>query len=69
MARSAGVSKVVGAVGNRPGGSAETDGSISDKIEDGVRGGVGRGADQGHWRRQGRFSGSKQVKWSGEEDD
>ena len=39
--KSAGVSEVVGEGGDRPGGSAETGGSISDEIGDEVRGGVG----------------------------
>ena len=64
VARRVGVSAVLGAGGDRPGGSTETGGGISGKIGDGVRGGVGRG----HWRRrQGGVPGSKQVHWSGVE--
>ena len=57
--RSAVVSEVLGAGGNRPVGSAETCGGVSDEIGDGVRGGeIGRGADWGHGRRRGVVSGS-----------
>ena len=66
--RSAGVLEVVGAGGDRPGGSAETGGGISDEIGDGVRGGVGRGSDRGRGRRRGGVSGSERVKWSRVED-
>ena len=68
-ARSMGVLEVVGAGGNIPGGRAETGGGISNKIRDGVRGGVGQVSDQGRGRSQGRVSGSKRVKWIGTEDD
>ena len=68
-ARSAGVSEVVGAGGDRSGGSAETGGGISDKIRDIFRGGVGRGDNWGRERRLGGVSGSEWVKWSGVEDD
>ena len=72
--RSAGVSEVVGAGRDRPGGRAEICGIISDKIGegygDGVRGGgIGWEADQGRGRRRGGVSGSKRVKWSRAEDD
>ena len=68
-ARSAGVSDLVGAGGDRPGGSAEKGGGVSDKIGngDGVIGGVDQGADQGRGRRRGGVSGSKRVQWSGVE--
>ena len=48
-ARNAGVLAVVGAGGDRPGGSTEIGGSISGDIRDGFRGRVGRG----HGRRRG----------------
>ena len=65
-ARSEGVSEVVGAGRNRPGGGEETGVVVSDKIGDGVRGGVGRGTKRGRVRRGG-VSGSEWVKWSGME--
>ena len=61
-ARSSGVLEVVEAGGNRPGGSAETGGGISDNIRDRVREEVGRGADQGRGRRRVGVSGRKRVK-------
>ena len=67
-ARSAGVSAVVGAGPDRPGGSAETGGGINDEIRDRIRGGVGQVSKRGRRRRQGGVSGSKRVKWSGVED-
>ena len=51
-ARSVGVSAVMGAGRNRPGGSAETGGGINDKIGDGVRGGFGWGDKKGRGRRR-----------------
>ena len=65
--RSAGVSEVVGAGQDRPGGSAETGGGINDDIGDKVRGGVGRGAEWDRGRREGGVYGSEQVQWSGAE--
>ena len=65
--RSAGVSSVVGAGGNRPGGGEETGGGVNDDIGDRVGGGVRRGTERGCGRRGG-VSGSKRVKWSGAED-
>ena len=60
-ARGTGVSEVVGAGRDRPGGRAEICGIISDKIGegygDGVRGGVGQGSNRGRGRRQGGVSG------------
>ena len=70
-ARSAGVSEVVVAGGDRPRGIAETGGGISNKIGDRYvfKGGVGQGDDQGSGRRRGGVSGSEWVQWSGVEDD
>ena len=67
-ARSVGVSAVVGAGRNRPGGVDKTDGGVNDKIRDRVGGGVGRGTKRGRGRRGG-VSGSERVKWSGMERD
>ena len=67
-ARSAGVSAVVGAGQNKPGGGEETGGRINNVIGDGFGGGVGQGAEQGSGRTQGGVSGSERVKWSGAED-
>ena len=66
-ARSASVLAVVGAGRDRPGGSAETGGGIDDEVGDGVRGGVGRGAERDRGRRQGGVSGSERVQWIGVE--
>ena len=60
-ARSTGVSAVVGAGRNRPGGNAETGGRINDKIGDGVKGVFGQGDEQGRRRRRGGVSGSERV--------
>ena len=70
-ARSAGVSEVVVAGGDRPGGIPETCGSVSEEIKDrdGFKGGIGRGDDRGRGRSRGGVSGSKWVQWSGVEDD
>ena len=62
-ARSAGVLAVVGEGGDRPGGSAETGGSISGDIGYGVIGGVVRGRG----RRRGGVPGSEGVQRSGVE--
>ena len=67
-ARSAGVSEVVGAGLNRPGGSKETGGGINNEIGDRVGGVFGQVAERGYRRRQEGVSGSKRVKWRGEED-
>ena len=65
-ARTAGVSAVMGEGGDRPVGSAETGGGISNKIGDGVRGRFLRGRGR---RRQGEFPGRERVQWSRVEDD
>ena len=59
--------EVLGAVQDRPGGSAETGGVIDNDIGDGIRGGVGRGARRDRGRRRGGISGSERFKWSGVE--
>ena len=66
-AGSEGVSAVVGAGRNRPGGGDGTGGGVNDEIGDGVGGGVGRGTERGRGRRGG-VSRSDRVKWSGAED-
>ena len=69
LTRGMGVSVVVVAGRDKPGWSAEIGGGISDEIGggDGVRGGVGQGADWGHRRRQGGVSGSNRIQWGGVE--
>ena len=49
--RSAGVSTVVEAGWNIPGGGEEMGVRVNDNIRDGVGGGVGQGTNQGHGRR------------------
>ena len=67
VARSAGVSAVVGVGQNRPGGGKETGGRIDDEIGDGVGGGVRQGAKGGRRRRRGGVSWSERFKWRGVE--
>ena len=68
-ARSAGVSEVVGAGRDRPGGSATTGGGIDDEIGNGLREGFGRADKRDRGRRRCGVYGSKRVQWSGAEDD
>ena len=63
---SKGVSEVVGADRNRPGGGEETGGRVNNKIKDRVGGGGGDGIKRGLGSRGG-VSGSERFKWSGME--
>ena len=65
-AGSEGVSSVLVAGSNRPGGGKETGGGVNNDIRDGGEVGVRREIKQGIGRR-GEVSGSERVKWSGME--
>ena len=67
--RRVGVSELVVAGRDRPGGSSKTCGGIDGEIGDGIRGGFGWGSKQDCGRRPEAVSGSERVQWSGVEQD